>query len=109
MSAQDCTAVIDNRHINEKGQCKQINTFIKAKLRDIKNVCTTGKSNGKSYTSNTKFDVIDCTFDKKEDNSCKYEGNCTKRRITLTCEGGLPVHFQKKRYINVKNYYYFQH
>ncbi|KAK9967228.1 hypothetical protein ABG768_001636 [Culter alburnus] len=95
MRAKDCTAVIENRRINRYGPCKQTNTFIIAAEAQIKEVCISGKGDGKTYKSNTYFYVIDCTFDKKEWNSCKYKDDVNPKvtQITLTCEGGVPVHY----------------
>ncbi|ROI38982.1 Ribonuclease-like 3 [Anabarilius grahami] len=98
MTGRDCTAVIENRHINKDGDCKQINTFILATEQQIKDVCKTGKkqADGKTFISNTEFDVIDCTYEKKENNGCKYKDvKPRKTTITLTCENGLPVHYGK--------------
>ncbi|ROI38978.1 Ribonuclease-like 3 [Anabarilius grahami] len=97
MTGKDCTAVIENRRINENRECKPINTFIMATEDEIKAVCKDGKpqEDGKTFISNTEFDVIDCTFDIKEGDTCKYKDDVEqqKKPITLTCENGLPVHY----------------
>ncbi|ROI38977.1 Ribonuclease-like 3 [Anabarilius grahami] len=101
MTGKDCTAVIENRRINENRKCKPFNTFIMATEDEIKAVCKTGKKqeDGKTFISNTEFDVIGCTFDIKEDDTCKYKDDVEPKKIqiTLTCENGLPVHYGKSK------------
>ncbi|ROI38979.1 Ribonuclease-like 3 [Anabarilius grahami] len=95
LTGKDCTAVIENRRINEnRKNCKPKNTFIMATEDEIKAICKDGKpqQDGKTFISNTEFDVIDCTFDKKEGDTCKYNGVEEKKTIALTCEL-FPVHY----------------
>ncbi|KAB5522697.1 hypothetical protein PHYPO_G00162460 [Pangasianodon hypophthalmus] len=78
--------------------CKEVNSFIRATDKLVIDVCTgAGRSvGGKLYESDLPFSVVTCTGNSNQRYpNCKYRGNRSMRKITLTCENDLPVHYHE--------------
>uniref|UniRef100_A0A8C9Y7V1 Ribonuclease A-domain domain-containing protein n=1 Tax=Sander lucioperca TaxID=283035 RepID=A0A8C9Y7V1_SANLU len=98
MKNDSCNGMIKKRKINTKGTpCKASNTFIKATWEAVKDVCGTGgKPTGPNRHSIKPFDVVECIqeYPNAVANNCRYKGTLyTNKNITITCEGGDPVHY----------------
>ncbi|KAK2856944.1 hypothetical protein Q5P01_005679 [Channa striata] len=101
MTNETCDSVISQKKIyNVDNSCKITNTFILADAKKVKAICKgKGKVKADGFTySKSKFDVLVCKLKIEElgKPNCQYEGiHRTNRVVVVTCEGGLPVHYQK--------------
>lgn len=87
--------------------CKDCNTIIlgdnrnspSASLNDVLNVCRGGGSSagGNLITSYKRFNVLICrtTTLTWSPPNCQYTAQRTQRAITIACDSGYPVHFQR--------------
>lgn len=100
MTAKKCTAVMKQKSIySDNNSCKKTNTFILADANEVRSICKDqGVYNKKSnFTeSKKKFRVVVCNIKKQARKpKCEYKGKClTKRILVVSCQGGLPVHFE---------------
>ncbi|KAI5630418.1 ribonuclease-like 3 precursor [Silurus asotus] len=106
MTKNACTKVMNQKKLPGSGpyvnSCKERNTFIKATDQQVKAVCTgAGKPvGGKLYKSNLPFSVVTCTGNPNQRYpKCEYKGNEDTRKITITCENKLPVHYQEDKVV----------
>uniref|UniRef100_A0A9J8CEM2 Ribonuclease A-domain domain-containing protein n=1 Tax=Cyprinus carpio carpio TaxID=630221 RepID=A0A9J8CEM2_CYPCA len=94
MSVDECTTMIQKRCIKRmNGDCKVTNTFIINNDNKIQNICMTGEN--KTDYKFTDFHVIECNFDKKENEMCIYKGELLEgATIVLRCDKKVPVHYE---------------
>uniref|UniRef100_A0A8D0CYQ4 Ribonuclease A-domain domain-containing protein n=1 Tax=Sander lucioperca TaxID=283035 RepID=A0A8D0CYQ4_SANLU len=99
-----CTQVMIDRGLNDDGSCKWSNTFIKAPLKAVTNVCKTPALKGNLHRSTTPFDLIYCkqtmenAAKKAKPPHCEYEKGEFKAHkiIEIGCDKkGNPIHFHK--------------
>uniref|UniRef100_A0A8C9XBZ3 Ribonuclease A-domain domain-containing protein n=1 Tax=Sander lucioperca TaxID=283035 RepID=A0A8C9XBZ3_SANLU len=104
MNEDDCTNVINGRGImKDDGSCKWSNTFIKAPLKAVTNVCETPALKGNLHRSTTPFDLIYCEQTKEnaaktaKPPHCEYEKGRLHddKKIIIGCEDGIPVHYER--------------
>ncbi|KAJ0002794.1 hypothetical protein NQD34_007943 [Periophthalmus magnuspinnatus] len=99
MNWSRCDTEMHDRNISitDKNQCKETNTFIKAGIEEIKNVCNAaGKLHRKIMVSNQRFPIVTCKLKRNHVfPNCKYDGQSAEKRIVIECEDGLPVHFKR--------------
>ncbi|XP_058874277.1 uncharacterized protein LOC117407737 [Acipenser ruthenus] len=87
-SDEFCTREIRSRHIYEYGRCKDKNTFIFAKAKDVKHVCDHEGVN----VSNKLFNISECIQNKLK---CSYRANNKYQvHICLVCKDKKPVHYK---------------
>uniref|UniRef100_W5UHP9 Ribonuclease-like 3 n=1 Tax=Ictalurus punctatus TaxID=7998 RepID=W5UHP9_ICTPU len=98
MDERRCTDTINDRGINSGGRCKKMNSFILATESQVKAVCEKGGRpvGGNLYESNNPFLVVTCSLEPGS-NPCKYNGPKSTRCITIACEKGFPVHYERER------------
>ncbi|KAL2094791.1 hypothetical protein ACEWY4_009510 [Coilia grayii] len=109
MAAKDCDKVIKKRKIknSETAKCKEVNTFVIASIKEVCEVCQTmGKPyhKNKTYIESVKtFQLVVCKLKSKGKRlpKCAYRGQECNQHIVLSCEKGLPVHFQRSFSLNV--------
>lgn len=97
MKENQCKSVIEDNGINPSGTCKRMNSFIQATDDQVKAVCGNAGHHVRNnlHESNLPFSVVTCTSDGS--NSCIYKGHQGTVCITIACERGLPVHYEKER------------
>ncbi|XP_034747944.1 ribonuclease pancreatic beta-type-like [Etheostoma cragini] len=97
MGDHDCTAVMKQRRITNKGQCKRINTFINATFQRVEEVCTKGKNDNENfYESKAIFNVVVCTRKQIEGypSNCEFTDTVRNGYIIIACNNNNPVHFE---------------
>ncbi|MEQ2256566.1 hypothetical protein ILYODFUR_025465 [Ilyodon furcidens] len=89
-SWQSCSSNMRNIN-NVIGQCKDINTFIFDPQNQFSTICSSGE---KFVTSNSVFDIVDCTHDRRSRYpDCVYQDQPLQaRNIKIQCANGYPVH-----------------
>ncbi|KAF4073337.1 hypothetical protein AMELA_G00257680 [Ameiurus melas] len=97
MDEKRCTETIEDKGINYGGTCKIKNSFILATESQVKAVCgNAGKPvGGNLRESNNPFIVVTCN--RAGSNPCTYNGQKRTQCITITCENGYPVHYERER------------
>uniref|UniRef100_A0A8C9R328 Ribonuclease A-domain domain-containing protein n=1 Tax=Scleropages formosus TaxID=113540 RepID=A0A8C9R328_SCLFO len=102
MTVSRCDSTIKKRKIygNETTHsCKKVNTFVvSATKNQLKAVCDkAGSPYGEGLRiSNQPFFVITCTLMGGSDRPpCEYRGNKSTRKIVISCENKLPVHYDE--------------
>ncbi|XP_047007896.1 ribonuclease-like [Ictalurus punctatus] len=97
MDERRCTDTIKDKKINYGGICKKMNSFILARKDQVKAVCgAAGRAvRGNLRESNKPFSVVTCNL--MQSNPCKYVGQKSTRCITIACEKGFPVHYERER------------
>lgn len=111
MDPKNCNSVIEDKGIRypNSNECKQTNTFISAKEEKVKSVCKGQKDNikGENLTkSKEKFDLVVCKKKKSNHPNCDYEGtSLSNRHIHVSCNGGLPVHYEGDTMSNKGGYH----
>lgn len=98
MSQTRCDAEISKRGISkpDSNECKETNTFILARPKQVKPVCgSAGEPYGQMRKSLKPFHVVVCTLKNQgaRHPRCQYSGASRTRRIAIKCEQGFPVHF----------------
>ncbi|XP_053735665.1 amphinase-3-like [Synchiropus splendidus] len=85
-----CTQEIKKRKIKDKNGCKPVNTFILADSNKVKSIC----NRDGDVESREMFKVVKCTLDRKSKSksNCQYNQRTMRKKITVTCENGEPVH-----------------
>ncbi|XP_053735608.1 ribonuclease-like [Synchiropus splendidus] len=91
MKADQCTDVIAGRLINNKNNCREINTFILAEIDKVKTICQQG--NGVVESDRVFNVLVCCRKGKKSTPPCSYGGYETKHRIKVECKNGNPLHY----------------
>ncbi|KAM8848292.1 LOW QUALITY PROTEIN: amphinase-3-like [Synchiropus picturatus] len=88
-----CTQEIKKRNIKDENGCKPVNTFILADSNTVKSICNRSRRR-RVVESKDMFDVVKCTLDQKksQDNDCQYNQRAMRKKITVTCKNGEPVH-----------------
>uniref|UniRef100_A0A803SVH8 Ribonuclease A-domain domain-containing protein n=2 Tax=Anolis carolinensis TaxID=28377 RepID=A0A803SVH8_ANOCA len=86
-----CNLMMSRRNLN----CQQGNTFIHAIEQQLVDICnSTGKVLDGNQTSKTLFPITVCTLQNGSNKlSCKYKGETKIKKIRVTCQKGLPVHY----------------
>ncbi|KAI5630415.1 ribonuclease like 2 precursor [Silurus asotus] len=99
MAESWCTSEIRSRKITDgnSNNCKDVNTFIRATVEQVKAVC--GKATG-YYTSGQPFSVVTCKLKSGERRpDCVYTDRRKKgdrsRYIRIACDQGWPVHYDE--------------
>lgn len=97
MATDKCNEVIDARSINPSGTCKSRNSFIRAKDKQVINVCRGAGHDvgGNLYESSLRFTVVTCT--RTQSKPCRYNGTQKPLYITVECREGYPVQYRKER------------
>ncbi|KAF4073338.1 hypothetical protein AMELA_G00257690 [Ameiurus melas] len=97
MDERRCNDTIKDKGINSGDTCKIKNSFILATEDQVKAVC--GKAGnpvgGNLRESNKPFIVVTCSL--AGSNPCKYNGQKRTQCITIACENGYPVHYERER------------
>ena len=94
MTPEQCDEKMKDINVDRE-TCKEINTFILDDESKVNAVCELVKDK-KLITSQTTFKVVKCSTTETDVKKCKYEGKyVTVLMIRLTCEGGVPVHYDK--------------
>uniref|UniRef100_A0A671NWK4 Ribonuclease A-domain domain-containing protein n=1 Tax=Sinocyclocheilus anshuiensis TaxID=1608454 RepID=A0A671NWK4_9TELE len=99
VNVETCTSEIRSRNIvSETGDCKPVNSLIRAGEGAIAAVCSGGTQlyyNRNLFQSGTPFSVVTCTLRSGQWPNCEYyRGRLSTRYIVLGCEHGWPVHYQ---------------
>ncbi|XP_061446805.1 ribonuclease-like [Rhineura floridana] len=86
-----CNLMMSRRNLN----CQRGNTFIHASEQQLISICNSrGKVLEGNQTSKTLFPITICTLSKGPRRVfCRYNGKSKIRKIRVTCEKGLPVHY----------------
>lgn len=98
VNVEMCTSEIRHRKITDSaGECKRVNSFIRAPDEHITAVCTGGtRLYYNLFRSGTPFDVVTCRLKSGQTHpNCEYyRGRLSIQYIVLACEHGLPVHYE---------------
>ncbi|KAK3508855.1 hypothetical protein QTP70_010513 [Hemibagrus guttatus] len=97
MTGPDCTRKIEIENINPPGTCRPVNSFIKATAEQVMAICRGGGRpvGGNLYESDFRFNVVTCI--QNTSTPCTYSGRQSPKYITVVCERGYPVHYQRER------------
>ncbi|KAK3527041.1 hypothetical protein QTP86_008666 [Hemibagrus guttatus] len=97
MTGPYCTRKIEIENINPPGTCRPVNSFIKATAEQVRDICRGGGRpvGGNLYESDFRFNVVTCI--QNTSTPCTYSGRQSPKYITVVCERGYPVHYQRER------------
>ncbi|XP_053120220.1 ribonuclease-like [Hemicordylus capensis] len=86
-----CNLMMQSRGLS----CQTSNTFIHASTQQLTSICSSrGKILEGNQSSKTLFPITICARKKRlAVVRCRYNGKSKIRRIRVTCERGLPVHY----------------
>ncbi|KAJ3587709.1 hypothetical protein NHX12_011306 [Muraenolepis orangiensis] len=93
MRINQCDSVINGKGISEtdSNRCKEINTFIRSTLPQIKAICRSGVPYGELTKSTTPFDIVVCTLKNRDEPSyptrlphCQYQGRSRTSYIAIS-------------------------
>ncbi|XP_054851497.1 ribonuclease-like [Eublepharis macularius] len=86
-----CYQMMRRRGLN----CQRSNTFIHANQEQLKSICSSrGQILHGNQISKTLFPITICKLKRRLRRLvCRYKGKSKIRRIRVTCEKGLPVHY----------------
>lgn len=90
-----CEKLIQEKHIQDKSNCKKENTFILSNVDDVISVCTGMPIRDNLYRSTETFHFVLCTLiGDQTSKPCKYKSTEKEEQIMIACNDGKPVHFQ---------------
>uniref|UniRef100_A0A8C6TXX3 Ribonuclease A-domain domain-containing protein n=1 Tax=Neogobius melanostomus TaxID=47308 RepID=A0A8C6TXX3_9GOBI len=100
MHKNECSNMMETKQINQnRTNCKKTNTFIRAPIQNVTDVCKNGKETlvNKEIMRKSlgEFDITVCKVEGEgKFPKCKYKGEKKKAKIIIKCtDVSLPVHF----------------